>query len=79
MLGMANKGPDTNGSQFFFAYNKLPHLNFKYPIFAKVISGFETLDAMEKAPVGPKDRPVTPIKIVDVTVHANPIAEAAIQ
>ena len=35
MLGMANKGPDTNGSQFFFSYQKLPHLNMKYPIFGK--------------------------------------------
>mmetsp|Transcript_20002 Transcript_20002/g.41953 ORF Transcript_20002/g.41953 Transcript_20002/m.41953 type:complete len:116 (-) Transcript_20002:152-499(-) len=79
MVGMANKGPDTNGSQFFFAYQKLPHLNMKYPIFGKVISGFEVLDAMEKVPVGPKDRPLQSISLKNVTVHANPIAEIALQ
>mmetsp|Transcript_39599 Transcript_39599/g.77536 ORF Transcript_39599/g.77536 Transcript_39599/m.77536 type:complete len:164 (-) Transcript_39599:14-505(-) len=77
IVGMANKGPDTNGSQFFFAYQKLPHLNMKYPIFAKLISGWDTLDAMEKEPVGPKDRPVNDIILQRVTVHANPIADAA--
>lgn len=79
VVGMANKGPDTNGSQFFIAYQKLPHLNFKYPIFGKVINGWEVLDAMEKVPVGPKDRPAQPISIENVTVHANPIAESAMQ
>ena len=42
----------------------------------RVISGFETLDAMEKAQVGPKDRPVTDIILERITMHANPIAEA---
>ncbi|EKX53642.1 hypothetical protein GUITHDRAFT_150241 [Guillardia theta CCMP2712] len=79
MLGMANKGPDTNGSQFFISYTKLPHLNMKYPLFGKVISGWETLDAMEKVPVGAKDRPVEEIKLKSITIHANPIADVAIQ
>jgi len=34
-----------------------------------------TLDAMERVPVGKKDRPVHEIKINKVTIHANPIAE----
>ena len=45
---MANSGPNTNGSQFFFTYAKQPHLNGLYTIFGKVIHGFEVLDLMEK-------------------------------
>ena len=45
---MANSGPNTNGSQFFIAYAKQPHLNGLYTVFGKVIHGFEVLDLMEK-------------------------------
>jgi len=40
-----------------------------------VIHGFSTLDAMERTPVGRKDRPVNNIEIKSVTIHSNPIAE----
>lgn len=76
ILSMANSGPDTNGSQFFFTYAKHPHLNSVYTVFGHVISGFETLDALEKVPVDENDRPLTPVKIRSVTIHANPIADA---
>ena len=68
---------DTNGSQFFIAYTKLPHLNMKYPILGKVISGWETLDVMEKMPVGQKDRPEEPMVLKSCTIHANPFADVA--
>lgn len=44
----------------------------------RVISGFEVLDAMEKVPVGQKDRPLQSIVLNSVTIHANPIAEVAL-
>ena len=71
----ANSGPNTNGSQFFITYAKQPHLNGVYPIFGRVIDGWETLDLMEREPVDGKDRPLNEIKIYNVTFHANPIAE----
>jgi cyclophilin family peptidyl-prolyl cis-trans isomerase/protein-disulfide isomerase len=45
MLGMANSGPDTNGSQFFITYAPANHLNGSYTIFGQVLTG---LDVAEK-------------------------------
>ncbi|PFH48744.1 hypothetical protein AMATHDRAFT_149163, partial [Amanita thiersii Skay4041] len=79
VVAMANSGPDTNKSQFFIAYSKQPHLDGKYTIFGKVIDGGDsTLDAMERVPVSNKNRPVSEIKLTHITIHANPIADAAL-
>ncbi|KAL0490918.1 hypothetical protein AKO1_009806 [Acrasis kona] len=76
VLACANKGrPNTNGSQFFITFNELPHLNNTATIFGHVIDGFDTLDKMERVRVGEKNRPVRPISIERITIHANPIAD----
>eukprot|EP00998_Keelungia_sp_KM082_P009937 NODE_6130_length_656_cov_124.850662_g6107_i0.p1 GENE.NODE_6130_length_656_cov_124.850662_g6107_i0~~NODE_6130_length_656_cov_124.850662_g6107_i0.p1 ORF type:complete len:169 (-),score=22.22 NODE_6130_length_656_cov_124.850662_g6107_i0:70-576(-) len=77
ILSMANSGPDTNGSQFFITYAKQSHLNSVYTIFGRVLSGYETLDAMERVPVNHKDQPTSEIMLKKVTIHANPVADAA--
>eukprot|EP00640_Fibrocapsa_japonica_P005932 CAMPEP_0113933964 /NCGR_PEP_ID=MMETSP1339-20121228/1325_1 /TAXON_ID=94617 /ORGANISM="Fibrocapsa japonica" /LENGTH=115 /DNA_ID=CAMNT_0000935559 /DNA_START=242 /DNA_END=589 /DNA_ORIENTATION=+ /assembly_acc=CAM_ASM_000762 len=74
IVSMANKGPNTNRSQFFITYSQQPHLNNVYSVFGKVIDGLDNLDAIEKVPVGKKDRPLTEIRIDSVTIHANPLA-----
>ena len=45
MVGMANSGPNTNGSQFFITYAPSAHLNGTYTVFGQVLSG---LDIAEK-------------------------------
>lgn len=74
---MANRGPNTNGSQFFITYKQADHLDAKNTVFGRVIYGLDdTLAKMEKIPVGPNNRPLQSIRINSVTIHSNPIAEA---
>lgn len=69
VVAMANSGKDSesNKSQFFITYSKQPHLDGKHTIFGKVIDGTDsTLDAMERVPVNPKNRPLNEIKLTSV-------------
>ena len=76
VLSMANNGPDTNGSQFFFTYAKQPMLDNKYTVFGRVIDGWDVLDELEKQPVAEKTyRPFDETRLNSFTIHANPFAE----
>ena len=48
ILSMANRGPNTDGSQFFITFGATPHLNGRHTVFGEVTGGIETLDALEK-------------------------------
>jgi cyclophilin family peptidyl-prolyl cis-trans isomerase len=43
VLSMANDGPDTNGSQFFFTLREVNHLNYLYSVFGRVVRGLAVL------------------------------------
>lgn len=50
-------------------------LDKKYTVFGKVTGGHDVLTKIENEPVNENDQPLNQIKILDVTVTANPIAD----
>ncbi len=69
-LAMANRGPNTNGSQFFIVTtDAAPWLDGKHTVFGQVAAGMETVDAIEGAETGAQDRPVQDAVIERVEVH----------
>jgi cyclophilin family peptidyl-prolyl cis-trans isomerase len=73
IVAMANRGPNTNGSQFFIMHRDY-QLPPSYTIFGRVFEGQDVVDAIAEAPTyqGPemlmRDRPLTPIRIISATV-----------
>jgi cyclophilin family peptidyl-prolyl cis-trans isomerase len=45
---MANRGPNTNGSQFFMTFAQTAWLDGKHMVFGRVIEGLEVLDQLER-------------------------------
>ena len=67
-VGMANSGPDTNGSQFFImdAANPLPAA--KYTIFGQLKEGQDVVHAIATADRDDRDKPTTPVVLKSVTI-----------
>ncbi len=64
ILAMANRGPNTNGSQFFITTAAYPSLNGGYTIFGYVSQGYDSVSKIESTPTGQGDRPVQEQKIL---------------
>ncbi|KAK4101078.1 cyclophilin-like protein [Parathielavia hyrcaniae] len=77
MVSMANKGPGTNGSQFFVTFAAAPHLDGLNTVFGKLLGdeSLATLARLEAVEVDKKNRPKEEVRIESVTVHANPLAK----
>jgi peptidylprolyl isomerase len=48
ILAMANRGPHTNGSQFYLTLKATPNLDGGYSVFGKVIQGMEVMNRIEQ-------------------------------
>jgi cyclophilin family peptidyl-prolyl cis-trans isomerase len=68
-LGMANAGPNTNGSQFFICDANTPLPARDYTIFGEIKEGQDVVHAIATTPRNADDRPNTPMVIKSVTIE----------
>ena len=75
-ISMANSGPQSGGSQFFINvvdntfldWDKQPSSS-KHPVFGKVVSGMDVVDAISTTPVGRGDQPVEDVIVNSVVIE----------
>ena len=69
-LAMANRGPDTNGSQFFIVTaESCPWLDGKHTVFGRVSEGMDAVEAISALPRDAGDRPTEPVSIERVELR----------
>lgn len=69
VIAMANRGHDTNGSQFFIiqAENGTPWLEGRHTVFGRVTEGMDVVDAIAAVERNAQDQPVSPVTFTVVT------------
>ncbi len=77
-ISMANSGPNTGGSQFFFNmvnntfldYDQMP-LDSQHPVFGKVISGYDVLETIQEVAVDANDSPIEDVVMDSLRMTFN--------
>jgi cyclophilin family peptidyl-prolyl cis-trans isomerase len=82
VLAMANRGPNTNTSQFFIMLRDNLRMPKNYTIFGKVIKGIEVVDKIGEVEIDPQmgatdGKPKTDVVMKKVTIRREPWEDAA--
>ena len=72
ILAMANRGPNTNGSQFFITTVVTYHLNGRHTIFGYIKEGFDIVKKIESVETNGRyegNKPLEDVKIISVKIE----------
>ena len=70
IMAMANRGPNTNGSQFFIMHVDYP-LPYSYTIFGQVTEGLDVIDSIAAVQTDAADKPLEDVVIESVEISES--------
>ncbi len=70
IMAMANRGPNTNGSQFFIMHVDYP-LPYSYTIFGQVTEGLDVIDSIASVQTDAADKPLEDVVIESVEISES--------
>ena len=69
-VAMANRGPGTNGSQFYINQINNNYLDGNYTVFGQVFDGMDVVNDIAEVKTGANDKPVNDVILESVEIYA---------